>query len=250
VYLLAGRINAFVFFIVGITLSIALSECIRRKTRLEKTVLISMAAMLTVSVMLVLSYAYKYNVNPLSKLESFVGTVVDHISQNAAKYKATSTFTSQDLDKILVDPELTKKNILAELPSAATIGLLVLVVGNLLLLLRLNLCGSGHKLGVKPDFFKFWKAPDHLVWPTLVAGFLLVIEVPVLTDVGLNVFKVLMAIYAIQGLAIIGFLFDIWSVKGFLRPLGYILSVAILLPLVISLGFFDLWFDFRQKFKN
>jgi uncharacterized protein YybS (DUF2232 family) len=104
-------------------------------------------------------------------------------------------------------------------------------------------------LGLDADFFKRWKAPDHMVWPTLAAGFCLVIEIPVLSDVALNIFKILMAIYAFQGLSVTNYLFDVWGVKGFLRPLGYVLAVALLLPLVISLGFFDLWFDFREKFK-
>jgi hypothetical protein len=59
-----------------------------------------------------------------------------------------------------------------------------------------------------------------------------------------------MAIYALQGLAIVNYLFDVWGLKGFFRPLGYVLTVALLLPLVISLGFFDLWFGFREKFKT
>lgn len=73
------------------------------------------------------------------------------------------------------------------------------------------------------------------------------VEMPYVSLPALNLFKILMAVYAIQGLAIMAFLFHSFKVPGFLRPLGYVIAVLVLLPLVISLGFFDLWFLFREK---
>lgn len=246
----SGRVNAAVFFVLAAVLAAAISECLKLKLRLEWTAVFSVGTMLLVSALLLLSYSHKFNINPIARLDSFVGSAVEQVASNIEKYKASSAVSSQDLDKFLVDPEMTKRNILFELPSAITISLLMVAVGNILLLLRLNLQGVRDSLRLEADFFKNWKSPDHLVWPTLAAGFCLVIEVPVLSEVALNVFKILMAIYALQGLAITNYLFDVWGMKGFLRPLGYILAVAILLPLVISLGFFDLWFGFREKFKT
>lgn len=250
VFALSGRVNTAVFFVVAVVLAASIAECVKLKLRLEWNVVLSVVMMVLVSGLLLLSYSHKFNINPIQKLDAFVGSAVQEIADNVEKYKASSTISSQDLDKFLVDPEMAKRNIIYELPSAVTISLLILAIGNILLLVRLNLCGSREHTMLSPDFFKKWKAPDHMIWPTLAAGFALVIDVPGVSDVALNVFKVLMAVYAIQGLAIANSLFDLWGVKGFLRPLGYILAIAILLPLVISLGFFDLWFDFRNKFKT
>ena len=250
VFALSGRVNAAVFFVVAVVLAASIAECVKLKLRLEWNVVTSVLMMLLVSGLLLLSYSHKFNINPIQKLDAFVGSAVQEIADNVEKYKASSTISSQDLDKFLVDPEMAKRNIIYELPSAVTISLLVLAIGNILLLVRLNLYGWRGQRILSPDFFKNWKAPEHMIWPTLAAGFALVIDVPGVSEVALNVFKVLMAVYAIQGLAIVNSLFDLWGVKGFLRPLGYILAIAILLPLVISLGFFDLWFDFRNKFKT
>ncbi len=249
VFAVSGRMNAAVFFVLAVVLAASIAECVKLKLRLEWNVLFSVGVMLVVSLLLLLSYSHRFHINPLQKLDAEVGAIVDQVANNVEKYKASATISSQDLDKFLVDPEMTKRNILYELPSAITISLLMIAVGNLLLMLRLNIQGVRDSQRLESDFFKNWKAPDHMVWPTLIAGFCLVVELPVLSDVALNVFKVLLAIYALQGLAITNYLFDVWGVKGFLRPLGYVLAVALLLPLVISLGFFDLWFDFREKFK-
>jgi uncharacterized protein YybS (DUF2232 family) len=74
--------------------------------------------------------------------------------------------------------------------------------------------------------------------------------VRVVSDVSLNVFKFLMAIYALQGLSILAFAFDAWRVRGGFRALIYLLAVFFMMPLLLSLGFFDLWFDFRGKFRQ
>lgn len=249
VFALSGRMNAAVFFVLAVVLGACIAECIKLKLKLEWATVFSVATMLIVSLLLLASYSAKFHINPIQKLDSFVGLMVNQVASNVEKYKSSSSVSNQDLEKFLVDPEITKKNILYELPSAVTISFLVLALANIMLTIRLNLRAARDGLGIAPDFFKGWKAPEHMVWPTLAAGFLLVIELPVLSDVALNVFKILLAVYAIQGLAITNYLFDVWGVKGFLRPLGYVLAVAILLPLVISLGFFDLWFSFREKLK-
>lgn len=249
VFAVSGRMNAAVFFVLGVVLAATIAECIKLKLKLELNVLFSVLVMLIASTLLLVSYSHRFGINPFQKLEAFVGGVVEQVANNVERYKASSTISSQDLDKFVVDPEMTKRNILFELPSAITIFLLAITVANILMMMRLNFQGARSSQGLDADFFKHWKAPDHMVWPTLAAGFCLVVEIPVLSDVALNVFKVLMAVYALQGLAIANYLFDVWGVKGALRPLGYVVAVALLLPLVISLGFFDLWFDFREKFK-
>jgi len=59
-----------------------------------------------------------------------------------------------------------------------------------------------------------------------------------------------MAIYTIHGLSILSFFFDLWNVRGIFRAIGFLISVFVMMPLLLSLGFFDLWFDFRAKFTK
>ena len=51
-----------------------------------------------------------------------------------------------------------------------------------------------------------WKAPEWLVWPTIVAGSALIFDWGPAGEVARNLFKFFMAIYALQGLSVMGFL--------------------------------------------
>jgi len=114
----------------------------------------------------------------------------------------------------------------------------------------LNPNGIRDRLGFDSSFLKKWKVSDFLVWPTIAAGFFTLLDVGLASDISLNLFRFFMAIYAIQGLSILSFIFDLCGFKGPIRWAGYFLSLTLMTPLILSLGFFDLWFDFRGKFRQ
>ncbi|NDG85508.1 MAG: DUF2232 domain-containing protein [Proteobacteria bacterium] len=66
--------------------------------------------------------------------------------------------------------------------------------------------------------------------------------------IGLNGFQLFMTLYTLQGFSILSFFFHRLEMHDFLKFLAYALLFFIALPLVVALGFFDLWFDFRRKF--
>ena len=70
------------------------------------------------------------------------------------------------------------------------------------------------------------------------------------SDLALNLFKVLMAAYSLQGLAVLGSLFEAYKVRGIFRIILYTVVILVMLPLLLSIGFFDQWFDFRSKFRQ
>lgn len=137
--------------------------------------------------------------------------------------------------------------ILIELPSAFGIFAVIMAWLNLSLLTRLLPVLKRAPIALKDADFKAWKAPEYLVWPTIVAGALLLKDLGWPSDVGVNLFKLLMAVYALQGLCIMGAALDRFSITGIFRPIVAIILVFTFLPLVIGVGFFDLWFDFRKK---
>jgi len=67
-----------------------------------------------------------------------------------------------------------------------------------------------------------------------------------------NILLVIGAAYFIQGLAIIAYFFHKNNVPRFLRGLTYVLIAfeQIFTLLVVGLGLFDLWGDFRRLGKN
>ena len=94
-----------------------------------------------------------------------------------------------------------------------------------------------------------WKSPDRLVWLLLAPSLALFLPLgwPVRT-VAVNVVFVCLLFYFLQGLAIVAYYFHHKRVPMFFRVLGYLLIVfeQFLTVLVIGLGFFDLWGDFRR----
>lgn len=249
VWFLLGRVEAAWFFVFSITIAVSFSECVKLKLKVEWITIITMMMMLFTSSMLLISYSRKVRKSPIETVRMYLNVQVDEFLKNAEKYKDSANLSAQDIDKMLVDPEVTKKNILHSVPSVGTIFLLIMVASNLLITLRLNIQNTQKMLGLNKDFFKNWKSPAHMVWPTLVCGFLIILEVPGgISEVSQGLFRLFMVIYGIHGLAIMSAFFDSWKIKTAFRPLAYILAITFLLPLVISMGFFDLWFSFRERF--
>ena len=98
-----------------------------------------------------------------------------------------------------------------------------------------------------------WKGPEPLVWGLIASGFALFIpNLGWLWTVALNLVLVISASYFAQGLAVIAFFFHKNNVPRFLRGLTYVLIVfqQIFTLLVVGLGLFDLWGDFRRLRKD
>lgn len=156
-------------------------------------------------------------------------------------------------DEVLKDLpfEEFRRTVLVELPSTTAIFALVMICVNLVMLLNLNPRGLRQYLGVEEGFFRRWKAPEWLVWGAVGSLAALIFAAPgPLKDVSSNVFNVLKAVYAIQGVSILSFLFDHWKLQGFFKTVLYVVLIVFMQPFVIGMGFFDLWFDFRGKLRQ
>jgi uncharacterized protein YybS (DUF2232 family) len=98
-----------------------------------------------------------------------------------------------------------------------------------------------------------WKCPEPLVWGLIACGFALFVPgLEFVQVLALNVLLVISAGYFAQGVAIIAFFFHKNKVPRFLRGITYVLIVVqqILTLVVVGLGLFDLWGDFRRLRKN
>ena len=131
-------------------------------------------------------------------------------------------------------------------------GMIFLALGVMVLV---NLALLSWKFPQYRSFFfkagdlKEWKSPDHMVWFLLVPSLALFLPLGwPLRAVAVNVVFVCSAFYFFHGLAIVAYYFHHKKVPMFFRVLGYLLIVfeQVLTVLVIGLGFFDLWGDFRR----
>lgn len=101
-----------------------------------------------------------------------------------------------------------------------------------------------------PDFgdMNLWKAPDYLVWAVIVSGGLLLTPIQSLKLIGINGLIVLMTIYFFGGIAIVSYFFEKKNFPLIIRLFLYTLIALqqIFVFIVIGLGFFDLWINFRK----
>jgi len=96
-----------------------------------------------------------------------------------------------------------------------------------------------------------WKPPEFLIWAVIFCGFGMFLPVAAIRFIGVNGILVLSLVYFLAGLSVIAFWFNLKQVPRFFRIITYILIAVqqILTLLVVGLGLFDFWFDFR-KLKN
>ncbi len=214
-----------------------------RRSSIEKSVALTLLAVVFGGGVAWFLFSVSQGVHPVSSIGTAVATWVGRFVES---------LPPDGRKALLGDTELgdLQQRVLIELPSAAAIFGLVLVWINAMLLIRLNPSHFLERAGWKTALLREWKAPELLLWPTIGAGFFLVVEVGVASIVALNLFKFLMAVYALQGLAILAFVLDSWKVRGPLRPVAVLVAIFLMMPLVLSLGFFDTWFDFRAKFRQ
>ena len=242
VFVAGGWSSVAIYFIFILSLALVIGEFFSRKKSIEKTATTALAIMLILGVGAGTVYSRVLHVSPAAEFKQQVSLVMDSLSQQMVQSGGKAPEPA--------DLQEWKESVMTQLPSVLAIFALVLVWVNITVLLRANPGGIRAQMGLEDAFLRKWKAPEWLIWPTIASGLFLVIEVSKVSDISMNVFRFLMAVYALQGLSILSFFFEAWNVRGFLRILGYLASLFLMMPLLLSLGFFDLWFDFRSKFRQ
>jgi len=93
-----------------------------------------------------------------------------------------------------------------------------------------------------------WCLPDAVIWLLIASGFALFVPNATVAVVAGNVFAVVIACYFVQGMAIITYFFERFSLPRTLRVATYLVIAfqQVVAGLVVALGVFDLWGDFRH----
>jgi len=222
-----------------------LPEVFEMNLSVEKTVGITAGGVLTMGALILALYTLVSTTSPWALASDYVEKSV---KLALAMYREMDVseekidMLSQSLDGILYV-------MLRIIPAIMIVATLFVVWSNLLLA-RLVLRS---KELFCPDFGRLnqWKAPEHLVWVAIASGVLLLFGHPGLKMLGINGLIVIMMIYFFQGIGIVSFYFEKKQFPKILRILLYGL-IAIQQPLllvVVALGFFDIWIDFRRTRK-
>ncbi len=185
------------------------------------------------------AYALRQGQTSLAFADNWARTEVDK-ALSALDYAKLPAEVAQETQEIVKD----LGNRLIELYPAMTILTIALMLLVLVVFLRRK---AEHFLPAQ-SLFHAWKVAEHLVWILIASGAAVLFLDGAWHRLALNILVVVLAIYFLQGLAILNHFFNVKGVPPFLRVLGYFL-VVVSFPLRIlatGVGIFDLWIDFRK----
>jgi hypothetical protein len=127
------------------------------------------------------------------------------------------------------------------LPGVVVLTGGVVVLANLLLLQAWT--GLGRHVNLR-----LWRTPDALIWGLIVAGFAMFVPAAAIALPARNLFIVILACYFCQGLAIVSYYLERFRLPRGIRFAGYALIAVqhVVTAMVLALGVFDLWGNFRR----
>jgi hypothetical protein len=248
VYFTSGP-TVFQFYLLAIvSMGFVMPFLIRRRVKPEQIIARTWIVQWCGVGALICVYALIRHVTPLEELHHIFAGFFDILLASLspeAREQLVANFGGGD-----VGIEEWRRRTLLELPGA--LGILCLLVSwfNLRVLINLNPGRFLTRVGLDRRVLNRWKNADWLIWPTLGAWAIVLFAGGIVSDMALGLFKILMAAYGLQGLAVLGALFEAYKIRGIFRMILYTAAILVMLPLLLSIGFFDQWFDFRAKFRQ
>lgn len=223
-------------------LGFSLGEYMEKDAPIEKAIAYSCGILMLAGAVCLMVYA---DLSGSNMVHTFSVYLKKNLEYTLSTYKDLGV--SKDRVKILTQSlDQIHYVLMRIMPSLIAVGLIFTAWLNVL---TARILLETRKLPV-PGFgeLKAWKAPDNLVWGAI--GCVLAMFTPImgLKFIGVNGLILLMEVYLFQGLAIIAFYFDKKKIPKFLRALiyGLIAIQQILLLVIIGIGFFDIWINFRK----
>lgn len=230
------------FFIELLLIGFVLSELIELKLSIEKTFIYACIVVLSSSILVVLFYSNITGIQVGSLVSAYI---VKNLELTLELYKNMG-MPEENIHMISSSMESFQYVLIRIFPALAIASTLFIIWTSLMLAKPL----LKTKNLFYPDFgqLNLWKTPEYLVWIAIACGILLLIPDRAVRLMGINGIIILMTIYFFQGMAIVSFYF---AKKQFPRLLRFFLYSLIaiwqvILLIVVILGFFDIWFNFRK----
>ena len=155
--------------------------------------------------------------------------------------------TLDEFKKITKNPELF---VYEEIPGILLSSLFLLCALPCLALIRWNPKNLLRRAMIPRDFLRKWASPEWYIWPPIVCITFILIEVPYVSLVAKNIIYPILLVYFFQGMSILAYFLDSLRIRGVFRIIIYGAGIMFTLPMIVSFGFFDLWFQFRNRRRS
>lgn len=245
--IVAPGLKVDIFFCFALLLTgYILGEFLEQQIPIEKTIGYTVGTTVGICFLLLVLYTTATGQNLLVLVSDYVAKNLEfslQIYSQMGLSEEQAGLISSKLD--LIGYYLTRI-----LPGLITVMLSVITWLNILLIRKIL-----KKKGI--DFswlgvLNRWRAVEQLVWAVIAASLVTLIPQKGVALLGWNVLLLLMLVYFFQGMAVLAFYFDKKGFPTLLRIFFYSLIVIqqVFVVLVIGLGFFDTWLNFRKLEKE
>ncbi len=219
-----------------------LGEYMERLLSIEKIMLYTFGAVFGICAAFFSLYTISQNLE-ISRL----------ISEYIASYQAFSSQIFKDTANFYPQMEVDVQQ-LQQINSIFVSVLPAVFINSYLAMMWLNILYMKRLLSRKGiiikslENLKHWKAPDQLVIGVILFSVFVFLPIGIFKLVAANGLFVLMFVYFLQGIAVVSFFFEKKRAPFMLRFFFYILIAIqpLFMFLVIGLGLFDTWFNFRK----
>jgi len=225
---------------------ILLSEVLKRHYSFEKTIATTSLFLFFCGAAFVLLRSWQADIAPWKLIESYMAEV---IKENMELYRQLN-ISKEQIEVIRENTGQITRFFAGVFPALGISGSVLTVWANLLagkMLMRVRKFSF-------PDFgdLTLWKAPERLIWIFIAAGGMLFFPWEGIVILGMNLLIIVCMLYLFQGLAIAAFFFRKKQIPRLFRFFfyGLLLIQQYMLVIVVTLGLFDLWVDFRKRIKD
>jgi hypothetical protein len=246
-FFVAGQWSLLGFIIFAGLPAMTLGEALEKRLSVEWAISIASALVISLALVVTTIWLSRGEERILPNLEAKVSTYVQALTKELLEGKKTglSDASRKEIEKVAAEPKL----VMNEALGLFVAGVILLCSLPVVTLLRWNPKNFLGRRGIRRDFIRRWSVSEWMVWPSLFCLAFTIFETPYLTWIASNLLKPLLLLYFFHGISILSFYLDLFRMRGAIRSLFYGVAIFFLAPMIVSFGFFDLWFKFRERVK-
>lgn len=247
-FIMMGSGRALLFAAEYAVMAIIMAETIKTRLSMDKCIFMSALGSMIPAVFLMFALFADGETSPV---DFFQAQIMQHFELSMEALK-TMGESQAEFDSMQAFFEQSSRTFATAYPAFIMVGSMITATVNFFLVRALWIKFYGETLFLKEKFSGL-VLPDFMVWGLILSsGSLFLMSGPIVA-VGVNLFAVLLLVYLFQGLAIAVYILESKQAPIFLWVLVFFLIIIqpILMGLVIGLGVFDIWVDFRKiRYKN
>lgn len=245
--LVFGGLTMDILFFSGLMfLGFAISEMFEKELSVEMTVVAACCIVLGAGLAGILLYSMVADTGIYALVSAYVAT---NLALSLDLYKGIG-IPQETIDTISGSLDQIQFVLVRILPSLAAASTLFVAWTNLIAARPIM-----KRRGLSfPDFghLNQWRAPEPLIWGVIGCGLILFLPATDIRLIGVNGLLVLLTIYFFQGIAIVSFFFEKKKLPRAIRVVLYMMIALqqLFLLVIICIGLFDMWINFRKIDTN